>query len=156
MTQFTDVHIKQLQDLVTCRICSDFYQDPRILPCSHTYCYSCISKTMTNDVFQCPQEDNKNINRQHIADLPVDQKMQLMVEFARSINLTNKKNDSQQCDNCDTNQALNWCEKCGLYFCQSCTTSIHSNRAFQSHTIIPSVEKVSTFCSEHADEKFKY
>ncbi|CAF3969157.1 unnamed protein product [Adineta steineri] len=33
-----------LENLVKYAICFDFYDDTRLLPCSHTSCYKCIEK----------------------------------------------------------------------------------------------------------------
>ncbi|XP_013402803.1 tripartite motif-containing protein 3-like [Lingula anatina] len=46
-------------NILTCSICLEEYQDPRMLPCYHTFCLVCISdhakRTITrNRTFQCP------------------------------------------------------------------------------------------------------
>ena len=111
---------------------------------------------MVDDIFHCPSQDNTTVNRNDIANLPINHTMQLMVEFALSINLPNGKDSNQQCDNCNENQAINWCEKCALHLCEQCTESIHAIKSFQSHSIVPSTEHVSLLCLEHSDEKLKY
>ncbi|XP_013389022.1 tripartite motif-containing protein 3-like [Lingula anatina] len=46
-------------NLLTCSICLGEYEDPRVLPCYHTFCYGCVcdhaTRTMTpNRTFLCP------------------------------------------------------------------------------------------------------
>ncbi|XP_013393073.1 tripartite motif-containing protein 2-like [Lingula anatina] len=46
-------------NLLMCSICLGEYEDPRVLPCYHTFCYGCISdhasRTLTpNRIFVCP------------------------------------------------------------------------------------------------------
>ncbi|XP_013413159.1 tripartite motif-containing protein 3-like [Lingula anatina] len=46
-------------NLLTCSICLGEYEDPRVLPCHHTFCYGCISNHATGAVtrgktFPCP------------------------------------------------------------------------------------------------------
>jgi hypothetical protein len=91
-----------------------------------------------------------------ITQLPVNETAKDMAEFLLSINLSTDKKLSYQCDNCSENQAVNWCEKCTLHLCQTCTGSIHAMRALQSHPIIPLVEKVQSICMHHPDQQFKY
>jgi hypothetical protein len=133
----------------------DHYQDPRLLSCSHTFCFECIQKAVINGSFNCPFQDNTRIDQNNITQLPINRTAKDMVEFILSINLPTDKKSSQQCDNCD-NQAVNWCDKCASHLCQSCAASVHSIKILQSHTIVPLVEKVQSFCLDHSDEKFKY
>ena len=112
MATFNDSHTKQLQELVTCAICLDHYQDPRLLPCSHTFCFQCIEKAVKNGNFNCPFQDNMKINQNDITQLPINRAAKDMVEFVLSINLPTDKKFNQQCDNCSENQAVNWCNNC--------------------------------------------
>ncbi|XP_023932415.1 uncharacterized protein LOC112042305 [Lingula anatina] len=46
-------------NLLTCNICLEEYEDPRVLPCNHTFCYGCISShaqisITPNLTFLCP------------------------------------------------------------------------------------------------------
>ena len=156
MATFNNSHATQLQELVTCAICLDHYQDPRLLPCSHTFCFQCIEKLVKNGSFNCPLRDDMKIAQNDITQLPINRTAKDMVEFVLSINLSTDKKLTHQCDNCDENEGINWCDKCAFHYCESCTKSVHSSKALQSHTIIPSVEKVQSFCMDHLDEKFKY
>jgi len=96
------------------------------------------------------------IAQNDIPQLPINRTAKDMVEFVLSINLSTDKKLTHQCDNCSESEGINWCDKCAFHLCQSCTESIHSMKIFQSHIIIPSVEKVQSFCMDHLDEKFKY
>jgi hypothetical protein len=117
MATFSEAHTKQLQKLLTCAICSDYYQDPRLLPCSHTFCFQCIEKSIKNGGFNCPLEDGVKIAQNDIAQLPFNRTAKDMVEFVRSINLPTDRKFSHQCENCDQ-EATIWCEQCVSHFCQ--------------------------------------
>ena len=41
---------------LTCSICLDIYNDPRILPCAHSFCAACLQglKGLINDSIRCP------------------------------------------------------------------------------------------------------
>ena len=46
-------------DFVTCALCSNFFSDPRCLPCQHTFCRRCLKKHVNNTWvphrgFSCP------------------------------------------------------------------------------------------------------
>ena len=126
MATFNDSNAKQLQELVTCAICLDYYQDPRLLPCSHTFCFQCIEKLVKNGSFNCPLQDNMKITQNDITQLPINRTAKDMVEFVSSINLSTDKKSTHQCDNCNENEGINWCDKCAFHYCESCTKSVHS------------------------------
>ena len=55
----SDAAKKALQDLkdeITCPICQEFFQDPKILPCFHCYCKLCILQLAKGEQpFPCPE-----------------------------------------------------------------------------------------------------
>ncbi|CAF3527317.1 unnamed protein product [Rotaria socialis] len=44
-------------NLITCTICRNYFGDPRQIPCSHSFCYDCISGCFDNDalILVCPK-----------------------------------------------------------------------------------------------------
>ncbi|CAF1131150.1 unnamed protein product [Adineta steineri] len=156
MAMLNDKNTEQLQELVTCAICLEYYKDPRILPCSHTFCLKCIQQLVGTDTAVCPFRDNTAINQNDIGQLPINRTAKDMVEFIMNFNPSLNTNSNTLCDNCNEKQALNWCEKCAFHYCESCTKSVHSIKALKSHTIVPASEKPHSLCLEHSDEKYKY
>ena len=51
--------IRDLEKEITCPICQDHFQEPKILPCCHYYCKGCIQKLAlragANQPFPCPE-----------------------------------------------------------------------------------------------------
>ncbi|XP_078524583.1 E3 ubiquitin-protein ligase TRIM56 [Lissotriton helveticus] len=43
------------QDFLTCKICLQKFQKPKILPCLHTYCESCLEKMIVDNRLRCPE-----------------------------------------------------------------------------------------------------
>ncbi|UJR20835.1 hypothetical protein I4U23_023946 [Adineta vaga] len=152
----TSTNTDQLQELITCTICHDRYKDPRILPCSHTFCYNCIRTSIQDDKVICPFQDDEIIDQNDIDKLPINRTAKDMVDFLLNINPSLDKKTYYPCENCNEKQALNWCEKCGTNLCEACTQSVHAIKIFQTHTIVSLSNKILSFCSEHVDEKFKY
>lgn len=58
-------------DLMTCKICHSYFDDPRLLPCSHTYCFRCIREKASpiSGDFVCPMKDGTTITRNQINSL---------------------------------------------------------------------------------------
>ncbi|CAF1128441.1 unnamed protein product [Adineta steineri] len=156
MTTLNNKNTEQLQELVTCAICLEYYKDPRVLPCSHTFCFKCIQQLVETDTAACPFRDNTTINRNDINQLPINRTAKDMVECITNFNPSLNTNGKTLCDNCNETPGITWCEKCAFHYCESCTKSVHSVKALQSHTIVPVSEKTHSFCFEHSDERYKY
>jgi hypothetical protein len=78
---------QQVGHLITCVICLDYFDDPRILPCSHTYCLQCIHKiaSSNHDQFECPLRDGTIIEKDHIDSLPINRAVRDMVDVLPNV-----------------------------------------------------------------------
>ncbi len=47
-----DDHVEDesINPLAQCGLCIEVYDDPRVLPCSHTFCLDCLQKQVHNNV----------------------------------------------------------------------------------------------------------
>lgn len=45
----------RLGELIKCSICFEIFKEPKILPCKHTFCRSCLSQVQSNSCrIRCP------------------------------------------------------------------------------------------------------
>ena len=86
---------QQLENLISCAICLDYFDDPRILPCSHTFCLRCIQQTAASNRgrFECPLRDGTKIEQEHINSLPINRVLPGIVDFIRNIMDNTSQND---------------------------------------------------------------
>ncbi|CAF1307592.1 unnamed protein product [Rotaria sp. Silwood1] len=72
-----------LENVIKCAICLDYYGDPRLLPCSHTFCLKCIKQTAKNNhgSFPCPFRDGTTIQNTDIDTLPSNRVVRDIVEI---------------------------------------------------------------------------
>ena len=50
--------IQRLDDELTCPVCTEHFKEPKVLPCLHYYCKTCIAdliKRAPNRPFNCPE-----------------------------------------------------------------------------------------------------
>ncbi len=82
---------QQVDHLITCAICLEYFHDPRILPCSHTYCLRCIHKMASSNhgQFECPLRDGTIIKKDHIDSLPINRAVRDMVDVLPNMLDTN-------------------------------------------------------------------
>ncbi|CAF1000636.1 unnamed protein product [Rotaria sordida] len=148
----TTVNSATLENLVKCAVCLDYYNDPRCLPCSHTFCYQCIEKLCEDGMGQCPMRDNSIIFRHTIDQLPVNRIAKDLVECIKKSSLSGRK-----CDHCKQILSEFICETCSKHYCTICLKLEHDINQFQTHQInIIFNENSKNFCPEHTEEKQKY
>lgn len=77
-----DSNIQDLEDDLQCLICYELFKDPRLLPCSHTFCYECIQGMASshNGKCQCPLRCPITLSQEQISQLPINRIVKNMVE----------------------------------------------------------------------------
>jgi tripartite motif-containing protein 59 len=72
-----------VKDLITCVFCHTPFDDPRLMPCSHTYCYKCIKQmaATSEDQFECPLRDGCKVSKKKIDSLPLNRGIRDLVEL---------------------------------------------------------------------------
>ncbi len=72
-----------VEDLITCVICGELFDDPRLVSCSHTYCLKCIEEmaAVNRDEFECPLRDGCKILKKDIGSLPLNRDICDLVEL---------------------------------------------------------------------------
>ncbi|CAF3025540.1 unnamed protein product [Rotaria sp. Silwood2] len=131
-------HKQQAEDLITCALCLGYFDDPRILPCSHTYCLRCIRQTAASNggQFDCPLRDGTRIGTKNIDSLPINRNVRDMVDVLPSLmgaNDQNREGSRRQCGNCLLEIADFWCKDCGADLCGKCCTDLHKQLVFAQH-----------------------
>lgn len=74
MNTIEDELKEQVQETIKCPICLGNFHDPRLLPCSHTFCFKCIKDIAANNrgQFQCPLRDGTQVKARDIDSLPTN------------------------------------------------------------------------------------
>lgn len=132
----------------TCEKCDQFYQDPRMLKCLHTFCLKCLDKELETqglkDALQCPTCKEKVALENGVSDLPQDLHMANEAEIAR---ISEKVEDAnEQCDHCgrsDCGQAVAFCVDCDEFLCKSCEEHHSKWRKTVEHTVVTAGQRLS-------------
>ena len=108
-----------LEETLTCPVCLDLFDDPRLLPCSHTFCCKCLHSTINNpSLISCP------LCRTHFLGdiLPINRIVLTLVEQVREKKIDeNRFNNIQaKCYDCKSYHKLQICYHCDTLLCQKC------------------------------------
>ena len=76
---------EQVAEVTTCPICQSSFCDPRVLPCSHTFCLQCIKNCASHNHghFACPLRDGTTVREAHIDSLPINLVIRDIVELIK-------------------------------------------------------------------------
>ena len=146
--------------LLECSVCLQVFQDPRILPCGHTFCLQCIQKTNNRLCALCKREWSFPANG--FQGLPKNFSLESFIISLPSISLCAKAGDSIHgpvelfCIGC-------WeplCTKCGQEHAQFNTMT--SNHVVKKITEIDQSDieihnrKRTLFCNQHKDKPIEF
>ncbi|XP_048590259.1 tripartite motif-containing protein 45 isoform X3 [Nematostella vectensis] len=149
---------------VTCSLCLEQYQDPRVLACLHTYCRHCLESLVEHSqerTVSCPQCREKIvISVEEVKDLKVDFMLNDMIE-KMSLDQENKVDISITCETCQSDVATGRCDDCCEFMCEFCITSHRRLLRTNQHKIIGLKEATSKgkssckshYCPRHKGER---
>ncbi|XP_062616147.1 uncharacterized protein LOC134277866 [Saccostrea cucullata] len=136
--------ISIVEDVTLCSICFEKFKKPRYLPCSHSFCHSCLSsyiasvRTSTEPRlgFHCPL-CREYIHYQGTIDKPED----IVNLFPENYLLEKilEKGDQLNCESClrdnEEEEAIAFCATCMENLCQVCTKCHKKGLVTKSHKV---------------------
>ena len=149
-----------------CSICLELFNDPRLLPCLHTYCLKCL-QGLVNDQksdLSCPQCRAKHkIPKGGVGSYLCDLSILSELETAKA---TTEIEQTKLCDFCITGEvAVSYCNECCEYLCECCKDMHKRGKRSSTHTVTLLEEaalfgslhviKQDPYCSQHPDYKLE-
>jgi hypothetical protein len=167
---------QQLDDICECPICSGVMDDPRSLPCLHTYCLKCITEfgadKRAGDQLSCPFcRKEFTMPESGFGELPKNFFINKLIQIKMLSNVSADR--VSPCDVCSSNEAdptrrnpaTVWCTDCQQKFCDGCN-SLHAqmsisrlHRSFRVGFDNSSGDAMSRFadatCAKHPGNSLK-
>ena len=140
--QGASLGIKKLEEHLTCSVCLDCYDNPRTLPCLHSFCLKCIQQ-MPVDInegehqISCPTcRKIATLLHNDAADLPSAFVINSLLEIQELLKKANV-DDSQQvhCGNCEAVNSTRYCKECATVYCDECLVLHNKLKVNISHHI---------------------
>ena len=161
--------VKKATANLTCPICYQLFNNPKYLPCHHSYCEQCLEKMQVQSKVICPEcRKEATIPEGGVKDLPNNFFINRMVD---ELVLKRKVEGEEEvkCDECDEDEpVVAYCPECNMFFCQTCNESHKRSKRFRGHGIVPLTELSSNkditiqpkakalICKEHDIELLFY
>ena len=149
-------NIQRLRDEITCPVCHDVYEDPKLLPCCHYYCKECIVQLAgKGQPFPCPECRKDTFLVQDSADrFPPASFVSYVKSVVNMIELEKCRDDSDEavtgsltlgaaaailsCDQCSSPEARSvaFCRQCTHFMCEFCEQAHKRLKLYSDHTIV--------------------
>ncbi|KAJ7392737.1 hypothetical protein OS493_010391 [Desmophyllum pertusum] len=151
-----------------CAVCLEQYKEPKVLPCLHSFCKTCLAGLLNKQGkvwrINCPAcRISVEIPQGKVDSLPANfflNNLQSMIALHGDSDRSNL-----ECDNCDSGDPpVNRCTTCCHFLCNFCTAGHKRGRNTKTHRLL-SLEEAKeegpiavarpTFCKEHEGEMLK-
>ncbi|KAK7474953.1 hypothetical protein BaRGS_00033840 [Batillaria attramentaria] len=150
-----------------CALCLEQFKSPRILPCFHTFCLSCIKRLTLNlqpsDSFPCP-------SCRTAVQIPPGGADSFQVNFYIEAEMERAKcyesHAAPDCDICGNTRATHKCLDCNQMSCDNCTRIHGSFAATRDHSVLSLGSflsggggisyKTDRLCGIHHEENFAF
>jgi hypothetical protein len=132
--------VEELEQEVTCPVCQDHFQEPKILPCLHYYCKGCIEALAKraggpNQPFPCPECRTPTLLPQGDADqLQTAFFINRMKEVHAKLEKVEGKVEAK-CEMCSGGVATAFCRQCAEFICNECMRSHQRMKVFAGHKV---------------------
>ena len=162
----------------SCGVCLEAHKEPKVLPCCHTFCKSCLYGLVTSpqpstgrrprasiskkDILRCPEcRTEHDIPDGGVAGFLTD----ILLEnpnFVESRDNESEPIAKRVCRECEGGEpAIAYCHDCEAFVCESCKVALHKPKRYQEHSIsevddpnsIPIKTRSSLTCPVHPQEK---
>ena len=164
--------LHNLREEVSCLVCSDIYNDPKHLPCLHSFCLHCLKqwhiKSRGGDTIRCPncQAVSRVPESGDLKDLPTSFYLNGLIDV---LAIRECRSSQVRCGNCEKKSSeTSYCFHCCIFHCQECVTAHNIMRSNKDHRVLAlkdfqdkdyeDVLKRPVFCAKqrHEKEELKY
>jgi len=131
-------NLQIVEDGLSCPVCYELFENPKCLPCQHTYCEKCLERLQRGSEISCPEcRAEASIPAGGVKCLPTNY---VVGRLLNELSLKKKVTEGQQnkCGKCnDDNPVVSFCNICTIFLCQPCTQLHQRSKIYGSHHVVP-------------------
>ncbi|XP_033607635.1 RING finger protein 207 isoform X2 [Cryptotermes secundus] len=126
----TGENASQPRNPLLCFLCDDYYSEPCLLSCYHSFCSRCLRGRDVDGKLTCPLCGQQTVLKEGSSLPPVDILMRQLIELANA--------ENPPCANCDKRDkaSMYFCSTCGQALCNHCRENTHRAKMFSTHEVV--------------------
>ncbi|XP_046617695.1 RING finger protein 207-like [Neodiprion virginianus] len=138
---------------LVCGVCHNYYNEPCLLSCFHSFCAQCLRGPHPDGKVSCPICGQVTQLKEGAQLPPPDYLMRQLVELANS--------ENPPCANCDKRDktTMFFCTTCGQALCNHCREHTHRAKMFSSHDVVhmsKCAKDTQRKCATHGEQYIMY
>ena len=131
--------VQELEKEITCVVCHDHYNEPKVLPCYHYYCKECIYRLVLRSgldmPFSCPEcRVEVTLPQGGVDKLKTAFFVNRMKEVHFKLGRVHRKVEAK-CEMCSMAKAEDFCRQCVMFICEECKRQHSIMKVFAGHKI---------------------
>ena len=137
---------QKVKEDLTCAVCQDLLNEPKTLPCLHSFCRGCLQEwyerlanlAPSKRHLECPLCRAKILlsTSRAVEELPSNFSAIRLVEIIRFQEQAETTKNTPICQNCDDEEnAVSFCSPCAIFLCEFCEKSHKKSKATKQHKI---------------------
>ncbi|XP_054267743.1 RING finger protein 207-like isoform X2 [Macrosteles quadrilineatus] len=139
----------QTRNPLLCYVCNDYYTEPCLLACYHTFCARCLRGRVIDGKITCPLCSQSTQLKDNSSVPQTDLLMRQLIELYNA--------ENPPCANCDKRDrsSMYFCSTCGQALCNQCRENTHRAKMFSTHDIVhmsKCSKEVHRRCSVHGEQ----
>ena len=138
---------KRIEELLTCDICREILNEPKTLPCFHSFCKICLARYIevqrektqrlrtVQHLYHCPVcRTQFELKRDNMEEIPPSFFINNLLEILPVIQLQTQK---LHCGSCKVQVSVtSRCIECERYLCETCLTTHNNWPDFRNHVVM--------------------
>lgn len=164
LTPRAKTYLKETEDMHTCSLCLKPFDDPKILPCFHSFCYKCLKdyteKNCHNHKFVCPLCALECV-------IPAGGVEELQTNFyIKAAQTKSTIAANTPCEVCDEgSRAEKNCLECEQNMCQNCSRAHLKMTSSRTHHLVSLTDRghagegqvtSKSFCDKHKGDELVF
>ena len=131
--------VQELEKEITCAICHDHYNEPKVLPCCHYYCKECIYRLALrkglNEPFSCPEcRVDTTLPQGGVDKLKTAFFVNRLKDMCSKLGQVHGKVEAK-CEMCSGGKTEAFCRQCAMFICNECTGLHQKLKVFAGHKV---------------------
>ncbi|XP_006826007.1 uncharacterized protein LOC102805608 [Saccoglossus kowalevskii] len=138
-SSFSSIKSQIKEDMLSCPMCFEVYNNPKVLQCLHCFCQRCLegwARQNPGKPMSCPtcRFESPVNSLADIRALPTNFILNGLVDYIET--MKEVKQFEGQCGGCGTGKAATRCIDCSQNLCQPCTSTHRNLKVTQQHKVV--------------------